>query len=104
LTRPSEGAITYNDELSREGYRMTGIGAMERIRMKEVVEAAGVSFNTVRRALLGKPNASHKTKARVLTVAEQLGYRPNKLAEGLRSDSSFLLTNAIAEQPQHISK
>jgi len=44
-----------------------------------------VSVNTVSRALAGKPDVSPETRARVLEVAERLGYRPNKLARGLRS-------------------
>jgi len=50
-----------------------------------------VSVNTVSRALAGKPDVSPQTRAKVLAVAERLGYRPNKLARGLRSNKTFTL-------------
>jgi LacI family transcriptional regulator len=61
---------------------------MERVRMREVARAAGVSVNTVSRALNGKPEISPKTKAKILEVAAELGYRPNRLARGLRSNKT----------------
>ena len=59
--------------------------------MRDVARAAGVSVNTVSRALAGKPDVSPETRARVLEVAERLGYRPNKLAQGLRSNKTFTI-------------
>jgi len=56
--------------------------------MQDVAREAGVSVNTVSRALAGKPDVSPETRARVLEVAERLGYRPNKLARGLRSNKT----------------
>lgn len=62
---------------------------MERIRIKE--EAVGVSVNTISRALSGKPEISHETKAKVLEVAAKLGYRPSRLARGLRSNKTGII-------------
>jgi len=59
---------------------------MSQVTMRDVARAAGVSVNTVSRALAGKPDVSPSTRAKVLAVAKQLGYRPNKLARGLRSN------------------
>jgi len=50
-----------------------------------------VSVNTVSRALAGKPDVSLETRTRVLEVAERLGYRPNRLARGLRSNKTFAI-------------
>ncbi|MCD5408911.1 LacI family transcriptional regulator [Candidatus Bipolaricaulota bacterium] len=61
---------------------------MVNVTMRDVARAAGVSVNTVSRALAGKPDVSPETRARVLKVAEELGYRPNKLARGLRSNKT----------------
>lgn len=70
---------------------------MERIRMKEVAEAVGVSVNTVSRALNGKSEISPETRERVLEVAAKLGYRPNKLARGLRSKKTGTIGVIVAD-------
>ncbi|HAF70985.1 MAG: Transcriptional regulator, LacI family [Acetothermia bacterium 64_32] len=64
---------------------------MNHVTMRDVAREAGVSVNTVSRALAGKPDVSPQTRAKVLEVAERLGYRPNKLARGLRSNKTFTL-------------
>ena len=64
---------------------------MNHVTMRDVAREAGVSVNTVSRALAGKPDVSPETRARVLKVAERLGYRPNRLARGLRSNKTFTI-------------
>lgn len=54
----------------------------------EVAQRAGVSVATVSRAFNGGPVAP-ATKARVLAVAAELGYRPHRLAQGLASGRSW---------------
>lgn len=49
----------------------------------DVSEKAGVSIATVSRVLNGNQNVSDKTRAKVLTVMEELGYTPNIFARGL---------------------
>lgn len=73
----------------------------------DVSKKAGVSIATVSRVLNGNPNVSEKTRAKVLSVMDELGYTPNIFARGLGlntiktigimcSDSSDLyLANAI---------
>lgn len=56
--------------------------------MRDVAEGAGVSINTASRALNNKPEISPETKAKVLQVAQSLGYRPNRLARALRSNKT----------------
>lgn len=67
---------------------MTGNVNMRRITLRDVAEEAGVSINTVSRALNNKPEVSPATKAKVLEVAQSLGYRPNRLARALRSNKT----------------
>jgi LacI family transcriptional regulator len=55
------------------------------IGIKDIARALGVSTGTVDRALHGKPEVSAKTRARVLDMAEALGYRPNLAARYLKS-------------------
>jgi len=64
---------------------------MNHVTMRDVAREAGVSVNTVSRALAGKPDVSPETRARVLKVAERLGYQPNRLARGLRSNKTFTI-------------
>lgn len=49
----------------------------------DVSEKAGVSIATVSRVINGSANVSNKTKQRVLSVMEELGYTPNVFARGL---------------------
>lgn len=49
----------------------------------DVSKKADVSIATVSRVLNGNPNVSSKTRARVLSVMEELGYEPNVFARGL---------------------
>lgn len=50
-----------------------------------VAERAGVSAMTVSRALRGMPNVSPATRAKILAVAEELGYSPSLTARSLRT-------------------
>lgn len=49
----------------------------------DVSKKAGVSIATVSRVLNGNQNVSDKTKEKVLSVMEELGYTPNIFARGL---------------------
>ena len=64
-----------------------------RVTAVEVAKVAGVSQPTVSMVLSQNPNArvAAETRARVLKVAEELGYRPNRLAQGLVHRRSFAL-------------
>ncbi|MCA1221155.1 LacI family DNA-binding transcriptional regulator [Streptomyces sp. 8L] len=55
------------------------------LTMRDVAERLGVSTMTVSRALRGQPGIGEATRKRVLAEVAALGYRPNKLARGLRS-------------------
>ncbi|MEJ7763846.1 MAG: LacI family DNA-binding transcriptional regulator [Thermomicrobiales bacterium] len=52
--------------------------------IKEVAERAGVSPATVSRALTGSSAVGAEYRDRVVRAAEDLGYRPNRLASNLR--------------------
>ena len=65
----------------------------KRVTAVEVAKVAGVSQPTVSLILSQNPKArvAAETRARVLKVAEELGYRPNRLAQGLVRRRSFAL-------------
>ena len=64
-----------------------------RVTALEVARQAGVSQPTVSLVLSHNPKArvAPETRARVLKAAEELGYRPNRLAQGLVRRRSFAL-------------
>ena len=64
-----------------------------RVTAVEVAQKAGVSQPTVSLVLSRNPKArvADATRARVLEVAAELGYRPNRLAQGLVTRRSFAL-------------
>ena len=49
----------------------------------ELAKRAGVTRITVNRALMGKPNVNPETRARILALADELGYHPNALARAM---------------------
>src|SRR5512133_1654968 len=51
----------------------------------DIARALGVSTGTVDRALHDKPDVNPSTRARVLAMAQSLGYRPNLAARHLKS-------------------
>ncbi|HEY6049337.1 MAG TPA: LacI family DNA-binding transcriptional regulator [Sphingomicrobium sp.] len=57
----------------------------------DIAALAGVSQPTVSRALSGNPSVSDATRARVLAAAEQLNYKVDKNASGLRRRHSRTL-------------
>lgn len=52
--------------------------------IRDIAEALGTSIGTVDRALHGRSGVSARTKAQVLRMAEQLGYKPNIAARSLK--------------------
>jgi LacI family transcriptional regulator len=72
--------------------------------MADVARLAGVSRTTVSLVINDIPHASfpEDTRRRVWAAVEQLGYRPNAMARGLRSTRSHtlgLMTDDIATTP-----
>ncbi|MYZ36454.1 LacI family DNA-binding transcriptional regulator [Streptomyces sp. MnatMP-M17] len=75
-----------------------------RITMQEVATRAGVSLATASFAIngTGANKVSEETRRRVQGVADELGYRPNAMAQNLsRARSSFIgfITDSVATTP-----
>jgi LacI family transcriptional regulator len=51
--------------------------------LKDIAKLAGVSHTTVYRALNDKPRISQSTKERIISIARELNYQPNVLAQSL---------------------
>lgn len=65
------------------------------VTLKTIADCAGVSINTVSRALNGKTQASWPTIAarteRIREISRELGYRPNSAARAMRTRSTRYL-------------
>jgi DNA-binding LacI/PurR family transcriptional regulator len=55
------------------------------VRLKDIAVRAGVSVMTVSKVLRDAPDISPATKARIKMLAEEMGYVPDSLAQGLRT-------------------
>ena len=54
----------------------------------DIARELQVSASTISRALQNNPRISLKTKEKVLSTAESMGYRPNTMASNLRNKKS----------------
>lgn len=54
-----------------------------KVTIKDVAKAAGVTNGTVDRVLHNRGEVAHETKAKVMSVVERLGYKPNVYASML---------------------
>jgi DNA-binding LacI/PurR family transcriptional regulator len=64
---------------------------VERVGLRDVARAAGIAPATVSHALNGTGTISKETAARVRRIAAEMGYRPNRLAAGLRRQRTSTL-------------
>ena len=68
------------------------------VGIKDIARALGISTGTVDRALHGKPEVNALTRARVLSMAESLGYQPNLAARYLRSRKQLRISVHLPRQ------
>lgn len=67
------------------------------VKIKDVADAAGVSTATVSRVLANKPHVRGEVKERVMAVVEKLNYKPNRVAQNLRSNTSRIIALIVAD-------
>jgi DNA-binding LacI/PurR family transcriptional regulator len=60
------------------------------VRLKDIARQLGVSVMTVSKALRDAPDVSAATKAKVKSLAQQMGYVPDSSAQGLRTKTTKL--------------
>lgn len=71
---------------------------IERIRIKDIAERAGVSVGTVDRVLHNRSGVSESSKRKVEAILEQLNYQPNMYASALASNKKYRFACLV---PQH---
>ncbi|MEQ5857633.1 LacI family DNA-binding transcriptional regulator [Halomonas sp. EF61] len=75
-----------------------------RVTITDVAREARVSIAAVSRAMNPNGSSSPEMRSRILAVADSLGYKPNRLARGIKSRSSLigiLVTNF--ENPAYLA-
>ncbi|GIX07045.1 MAG: hypothetical protein KatS3mg115_1448 [Candidatus Poribacteria bacterium] len=70
---------------------------MKRVTIREIARRAGVSINTVSRALNNKPDVRAETRERILRIARELNYVPNRYAQALRAKFSRTLAVIVSD-------
>ncbi|MFY8274770.1 LacI family DNA-binding transcriptional regulator [Pseudoalteromonas sp. SSDWG2] len=63
----------------------------------EVSKAAGVSLATVSRVMNGNVKVSDRTRAKVIKAMDELGYKPNSIAQSLASNRSNSVGLLVSE-------
>lgn len=64
---------------------------MKKIGIRDVAAVAGVSTATVSHALNGLGSMTDETRRRVIRIAQELNYRPNRMASSLRREKSHTI-------------
>ena len=59
--------------------------AVRWVTVKDIATSVGVSMATVSNVLNGRPNVGPAIRRKVLQVARELGYRPNRAAQAMRT-------------------
>ncbi len=68
-----------------------------RVTIADVANRAGVSAQTVSRVINNKGEISAETRERVLTVIQELGYRPNRIARSLATQQTYTIGLVIPD-------
>ncbi len=74
---------------------------MDKIRIKDIAERAGVSVGTVDRVLHNRPNVSKPAREKVELALKEMNYQPNVYASALAYNKSYTFYMLI---PQHESE
>ncbi|MDQ3161636.1 MAG: LacI family transcriptional regulator, partial [Actinomycetota bacterium] len=65
--------------------------------MREVAERAGVAMSSVSRVLSEHPDVSEGMRLAVMTAVDELGYRPDLLAQGLRRQRTMSVGFTVSD-------
>ncbi len=70
------------------------------VTLKEIAEIAGVSRGTVDRALHGRGRINPEIADRILKIANELGYRPNRMGRALALSRKNLCIGVIVQSSE----
>jgi len=69
----------------------------KRVTIKDIARASNFSVSTVSRALTNHQNINQKSKEKILRIAEEMGYKPNRLSRALVQKRTLILGLLIAD-------
>jgi LacI family transcriptional regulator len=74
-----------------------------RVTIKEIARELGISHSTVSRVLNDKQSAmvSETTRERIRQAATRMGYRPNRLAQALKNESTRLIGVLLPDEENY---
>lgn len=61
------------------------------VTLKDVAKRANVSLSTASYSMNGSPLITNETRQKVLTAAEEIGYRPNGMAKNLKTKKTNII-------------
>jgi LacI family transcriptional regulator len=67
------------------------MASVKSVTITDIARVAGVASSTVSKALNGSHEVSEPTRAKVVEIAERLGYRPNAIARSLKTRKTYTL-------------
>ena len=76
---------------------------MGRVTINEIARRSGVSKGAVSYALNGRPGVSEATRERILAVADQLGWAPNRTARLLSGSRTDTFGLVLARDPRTLA-
>jgi DNA-binding LacI/PurR family transcriptional regulator len=68
-----------------------------RVTLKEIAKVSGVDISTVSRSLTGAYGIRSDTRKKVLAVAAEMNYRPNRVARGLATGRSHAIGLIVSD-------
>lgn len=69
----------------------------QRVTISDVAKAAGVSKQTVSRAINDKGEINPETKSRILEIVKQLDYHPSRIAQGLNTQRTYAVGVVVGD-------
>ena len=77
--------------------KLNFIKAINRTRIKDIAQKANVSIGTVDRVIHKRGEVSKSTRAKILSIIEELEYQPNLMASTLASKKTFSFALLLPE-------
>ncbi|WP_255513348.1 LacI family DNA-binding transcriptional regulator [Homoserinibacter sp. GY 40078] len=77
-------------------------GSTGRVTINDIAERAGVSIGAVSFALNGRKGVSESTRARILMVADELGWAPSNAARSLAEARTETFGLVLARDPRNL--
>lgn len=73
--------MAYENVYKKDAKNMNN--SSKKVTIKDVAQAAGVSYATVSRAFSGSSEIGEDTKKRILEISKEMGYSPNNVARSM---------------------